>query len=82
MDRREVSAAEVADYGFCARSWWLKRVKGLRVTSEAAEAGERAHQAVGVRLERAVWAETLVWVLVLSAAAVAVIWMIGALLGR
>jgi CRISPR/Cas system-associated exonuclease Cas4 (RecB family) len=76
MDRRKVSASEVADYGFCARSWWLKQVKGVRVTSEAAEAGERAHQAVGARLERAVWAETLVWVLVLAALVVGLAWVL------
>ena len=45
---RIVRAGEVGLYAYCARAWWLERIKGHRPVNRAAlEAGEAAHQAHG-----------------------------------
>jgi hypothetical protein len=47
-DDRVVRASEVGLHAYCARAWWLGRVKGYRPASLAAlRAGETAHQAHG-----------------------------------
>ena len=42
-----IRASEIGQYVYCARAWWLGRVKGHRSTNVAAmrrgEAGHRAH---------------------------------------
>ena len=47
QDDPVVRASEIAQYAFCARAWWLGRVRGYRSSNVAAmrqgEAGHRAH---------------------------------------
>ncbi len=68
MDRPDIRATEVAEYAYCARSWWLKRVQGVKAESEGLRAGTAAHEAAGQRVATAVQADWLVkglvWVLV------------------
>ncbi len=59
-DRPTISASELADYVFCARSWWLKRVGGVKPVSASLHSGVVAHQAVGAKVETAVGAERTV----------------------
>lgn len=67
MDRPDIRATEVAEYAFCARSWWLKRVQGVTAESEALQVGIEAHEAAGERIATAVHADRMVkglqWVL-------------------
>ena len=43
-----IRASELSQYAFCARAWWLGRVKGYRSTNLAAmRQGEKRHRAHG-----------------------------------
>lgn len=68
MDRPDIWATEVADYAYCARSWWLKRVQGVKADSKALQGGMEAHEAAGERIATAVQADRMVkglmWALV------------------
>jgi CRISPR/Cas system-associated exonuclease Cas4 (RecB family) len=45
---RVIRASKVGLYAYCARAWWLDRVRGYRPANRAAlQAGEAAHQAHG-----------------------------------
>ncbi len=70
-DRPDISASELADHVFCARSWWLKRVGGVKPVSLALVSGLVAHKALGVKVQTAVSAEGVVhglrWALVVLA---------------
>jgi hypothetical protein len=57
---RIVRASELAQYGFCARAWWLSAIRGAP-TANARELalGSRAHRRHG----RSVWlSRALVWI--------------------
>jgi hypothetical protein len=67
-DRSDISASELGDYEFCAKSWWLKRMKGAQPISKALKQGLIAHAAVGARGVEAVRADRQVrglrWILI------------------
>ncbi len=45
---RIVQASEVGLHAYCARAWWLNRVRGYAPANRAAlQAGEAAHQTHG-----------------------------------
>lgn len=47
-----IRASEVAQYAFCARSWWLQRVRGYRSSNLAAmDRGTVRHRAHGRTVE-------------------------------
>ena len=47
-----IRASEISQYAFCARAWWLGRVKGYRSTNlSAMRRGEAGHQAHGRTVE-------------------------------
>jgi hypothetical protein len=47
-----IRASEIGQHAYCARAWWLGRVKGYRSTNEAAmRAGSEAHQDHGRAVE-------------------------------
>lgn len=79
MDRPDIRATEIADYAYCARSWWLKRVQGVTAESEGLHAGMAAHEAAGqrvatvVRVDRMV--KGLVWILVALVALGVLVWI-------
>ena len=50
MDHKDpvIRASEISQYAFCARAWWLGRVRGYRSTNLAAmRRGEARHRAHG-----------------------------------
>jgi CRISPR/Cas system-associated exonuclease Cas4 (RecB family) len=47
-----IRASEIAQYAYCARAWWLGRVKGYRSANvEAMRAGTVRHRAHGRAVE-------------------------------
>lgn len=47
-----IRASEISQYAFCARAWWLGRVKGYRSTNLAVmRHGEARHHAHGRTVE-------------------------------
>lgn len=76
-DRPDISASELADYTFCARSWWLKRVHGVEGMSEALSKGRSTHEAAGRLVAVAARAERVVLMIALGALAVALVALIG-----
>ena len=47
-----IRASEVSQYAFCARAWWLGRVKGYRSTNvRAMRQGTARHEAHGRAVE-------------------------------
>lgn len=71
-DRPTISASEVGDYAYCARSWWLKRVRKVRVESPAATEGDHVHAAAGQIVATVVLADRavrfLVWAMLVAGA--------------
>ncbi len=74
--RPTLTASEVGQYSFCARSWWLGRVKGYRsVHRQDMAAGWAAHRAHGYLVMRYQRLQRIAHVLLLLAAVVAVVAM-------
>ena len=47
-----IRASEITQYAFCARAWWLGRVRGFQSTNlEAMGQGEERHRAHGRAVE-------------------------------
>ena len=47
-----IRASEISQYAFCARAWWLGRVRGYRSSNLAAmRQGEARHRAHGRTVE-------------------------------
>ena len=79
--RPTLTASEVGQHSFCARSWWLGRVKGYRsVHREDMAAGRAAHRAHGHLVMRYHRLQRIAYVMLLLAAVVAALAM--HLLGR
>ncbi|KPL15947.1 MAG: hypothetical protein AMJ93_16235 [Anaerolineae bacterium SM23_84] len=74
--RPTLTASEVGEHSFCARSWWLGRVKGYQsVHRQDMAAGRAAHRAHGYLVMRYHRLQRLAHVLLLLAAVVAVLAM-------
>jgi hypothetical protein len=71
QDRKELSASEVGDYAFCARTWYLRRVLALQPETDEIQAGTAAHEAAGGRIVEVVVLEWLVKVLAWTSAGIA-----------
>lgn len=81
-DEPVVRASELSQYTFCARAWWLGRVKGYRSANLAAmEQGEARHRAHGravVGYHRLRW---FALALLLLAAVLIAAWLLLGLVG-
>lgn len=62
-DRPTISANEIGDYGYCARSWWLKRARNVKAHSAAVHQGRHAHAAAGRVVMSVIHAQRFVTVL-------------------
>ncbi|MCA9930488.1 MAG: hypothetical protein KC419_18520 [Anaerolineales bacterium] len=64
MSDKWVQASEIADYVYCRRSWWLKRVNGYSSQNvRELSSGTRFHQQHGRFLQRSIWAKRLAYAL-------------------
>ncbi|MGD8397889.1 MAG: hypothetical protein PVG11_03455 [Anaerolineae bacterium] len=72
-----IRASEVGEYAFCARAWWLRRVKGWRSANVAAmERGRAGHQTHGRLVARYHVLRRLALFLLLLAAVALLAWVI------
>ena len=68
-----IRASEIADYVYCRRSWWLRRVRGLAPANTAQlQAGTRHHERHGRLVRRSIWAQRVAYVALFCAVAVLV----------
>jgi 3-mercaptopyruvate sulfurtransferase SseA len=75
-------ASEVGQYAYCARAWWLARVKGHRSINVAAlDRGSTRHRAHGRTVEGYYLLRRVALVFILLAAAVLLAWLLLALWG-
>ncbi|RPI54446.1 MAG: hypothetical protein EHM56_06245 [Chloroflexi bacterium] len=77
-----IRASEIGQYAFCARAWWLARVKGHRSTNVAAlERGTARHRAHGRAVESYHLLRLAALALLLLAGAAVLAWLLLALRG-
>lgn len=77
-----VRASELSQYAFCARAWWLGRVKGYRSSNVSAmRQGTARHRSHGRAVERYhLWRRVAVG-LIGAAGVLLVIWLLLGLAG-
>ncbi|HUI71985.1 MAG TPA: PD-(D/E)XK nuclease family protein [Spirochaetia bacterium] len=79
-DRPDISASEIQDFLYCARSWWLRRDQQVAIKTPEMTAGTQAHRLAGdfvaetVVLERVVRA--CAGLTVLIAGAIGYLWLV------
>jgi hypothetical protein len=68
---RVIHASELTDYGYCARSWYLRRVASVKTqgNSRHVNAGELLHRRHGMRVALIPILRTIAVALLLLAAA-------------
>ena len=72
-----VRASEVGEYTFCARAWWLHRVKGYRSANVAQLAqGSDRHRAHGRAVRASFLLRRVAAILLVLAVAALVAWLI------
>jgi 3-mercaptopyruvate sulfurtransferase SseA len=77
-----IRASEIGQYSYCARAWWLARVKGHRSTNVAAlKRGSARHRAHGRAVERYHLLRWAALALLLLAAMALLAWLFLALRG-
>jgi len=65
---RVVRASEIGEYAYCARSWWLRNVRGVQSThQELMREGTRRHHRHARQVSTAVWAGKIAWTLIVLA---------------
>lgn len=77
MDDDIIRASEIGQYAYCARAWWLARVKGLPSANVVQmQAGSEQHRLHGRSVERFHRLRRVALVLLLLAAALLVAWLV------
>jgi len=80
MDDDIIRASEIGQYAYCARAWWLARVKGLTSANVAEmRAGTEQHRAHGRSVERFRRLRRIAIALVLAGALLLAAWLLAAL---
>lgn len=79
-DRPDITASQISDFSYCARSWWLRRVEGIVAETAEIAAGTRAHGLVGDLVAESVVLERVVrlcaGLLVLIAGVIGTLWFV------
>jgi CRISPR/Cas system-associated exonuclease Cas4 (RecB family) len=79
-DRPDITASQISDFSYCARSWWLRRVEGIVAETAETAAGTRAHGLVGDLVAESVVIERLVrlcaGLLLLIAGLIGCLWLV------
>jgi hypothetical protein len=79
-DRPDISASEIKDFFYCARSWWLRRVQRMAIETPKMTAGTQAHGLVGDLVAETIALERVVRVCaglaVLIAGAIGYLWLV------
>jgi CRISPR/Cas system-associated exonuclease Cas4 (RecB family) len=79
VDNQEsvIRASEVSQYVFCARAWWLGRVKGYRTTNvRAMRQGTARHEAHGRAVVGYLLLRRLAVALIVLAGMLLVLWLL------
>lgn len=72
-----IRASELAQYAFCARAWWLARVKGIPSANAAAmRQGTARHRDHGRAVEGYHRLQRLAWFLLLLGLALFAAWLL------
>jgi CRISPR/Cas system-associated exonuclease Cas4 (RecB family) len=72
-----IRASELSQYAFCARAWWLGRVKGYRSTNvRAMRQGRARHEAHGRAVEGYHLLRRLAVALVVLAGLLLIAWLL------
>ncbi len=72
-----IRASEISQYAFCARSWWLQRVRGYRSSNLAAmDQGAARHRTHGRTVERYHLSRRLAVALLVLAGLSLLVWLI------
>ena len=79
-DRPDITASQISDCYYCARSWWLHRVQGVIMETVETAAGTRAHGLVGDMVAQSVALERVVRICaglsLLIAGAIGYLWIV------
>ena len=78
MNREDdiLRASEIAEYLFCARAWWLERVKGVpSLNVREMQQGASWHQRHGRAVERFHLLQRLAVALLILATAILAVWL-------
>jgi len=76
--RRVIRASEIGRYAYCAHAWWLGSVRGLPSTHRREmAAGEVTHRRHGRGVWASLWLNRLAYGVLLLAAVIGVVWLVG-----
>jgi len=65
-----IKASEIADYCYCRRGWWLRRMRGVAPVNVARlAAGTRHHERHGRLVQRSIWAQRVAYIALFCAVA-------------
>jgi hypothetical protein len=72
-----IRASEIGQYAFCARAWWLGRVKGYRSANVVAmQHGTARHRIHGRAVEGYHWLRRVAVILLILAAVLLLAWLL------
>ncbi len=67
MSYQRIQASEIANYVYCRRAWYLRRVEGYAPKNiRELEHGRNHHRAHGRSVQQAFWARRLAYVLLFA----------------
>jgi len=75
---RVIRASEIGQYVYCAHAWWLGSIQGLPSSrQQEMAAGEAVHVHHGRGVRASLGLGRLAYIVLLLAAVVGIVWMIG-----
>lgn len=77
MSDKTIRASEIGEYVYCNRSWWLRRVHGVRPHNiRPLEVGTAYHETHGRGVERAYLARRVAYGFLFTAVGILTYWLI------